>query len=198
MSVSLKRTTIQTIEKANNIHYCVTTLIFAALVVISRLIIKHRTAIKDFLIQMFEPQVVNHTNIDSHTISLINQINGMATIWLETGTYADRLILKIPTFNYCKCISLIGDSLKPGLSNKIANYCFCGKNNLNLILSNKSTSALSAKILSDECTICLETYKLNDLSLCQLACYHNFHKNCIYEWFLTGQYTCPVCRREAA
>jgi hypothetical protein len=162
----------------------------AAIVAFLHLIVKYKALVNDFLGQMLEQQAVTQhsSDIDSNTINLINRINGVTTIWLESDTYADRLILKIPTFNYCNCIYLVDDGLGASWTNEIANYCFCGKNNLNLVLRNRSL--LSAKILSDECTICLETYKLNDLSLCQLACCHNFHRNCIYKWFKTGQYTC--------
>ena len=34
---------------------------------------------------------------------LINQINGLTTIWLQSSTHADRLIAELPTIEFCKC-----------------------------------------------------------------------------------------------
>ena len=44
----------------------------------------------------------------------------------------------------------------------------------------------------DECSICLE---LIDNNCCTLKCSHNFHKECITEWF-ERKSVCPNCRRE--
>ena len=44
----------------------------------------------------------------------------------------------------------------------------------------------------DECSICLE---LIDDNCCTLKCSHNFHKECITEWF-ERKSVCPNCRRE--
>jgi hypothetical protein len=188
------------VDLGSTVQFYITTILLTIIFVLLCLILRHMKIINKFLMKMSVEQsvVIRRTDdIDSNLIGLINQINGMTTIWLESGSYADRLILNIPTFNCCNCIYLI-DKLNRTFTNKISNYCYCGKNNLNIIVSS-SSSLLSTKILSSECTICLETYKLDDFqSLCQLACCHNFHKNCIYKWFLTGHYTCPVCRKTAS
>ena len=42
----------------------------------------------------------------------------------------------------------------------------------------------------EECSICLE---LIDDNCCTLKCSHNFHKNCITEWF-EHKSICPNCR----
>ena len=47
-------------------------------------------------------------------------------------------------------------------------------------------------LLLDECSICLEKYKLND-KIIHLNCRHPFHKKCIYIW-LNKNNTCPQCR----
>ena len=44
----------------------------------------------------------------------------------------------------------------------------------------------------DECSICLD---LIDNNSCTLKCSHNFHKECIKEWFQQKS-ICPNCRRE--
>lgn len=47
-------------------------------------------------------------------------------------------------------------------------------------------------LLLDECSICLETYKINDKIL-NLNCRHGYHKDCLSEW-LKNNNTCPQCR----
>lgn len=47
-------------------------------------------------------------------------------------------------------------------------------------------------LLLDECSICLEKYKVND-KIMDLNCRHSFHKDCINHW-LKNNNTCPQCR----
>lgn len=47
-------------------------------------------------------------------------------------------------------------------------------------------------LLLDECSICLEKYKVND-KIMNLKCRHSFHKDCINIW-LKDNNTCPQCR----
>jgi len=47
-------------------------------------------------------------------------------------------------------------------------------------------------LLLDECSICLEKYKVNDKIL-NLKCDHKFHKDCINQWSKDNN-TCPQCR----
>ena len=47
-------------------------------------------------------------------------------------------------------------------------------------------------LLLDECSICLEKYKVNDKVL-NLKCRHSFHRDCINQW-LRDNNTCPECR----
>ncbi|KAM5385313.1 hypothetical protein ACJZ2D_000954 [Fusarium nematophilum] len=42
------------------------------------------------------------------------------------------------------------------------------------------------------CAICLETIKDDDL-VRHLPCEHNFHSNCIAQWFMRRHDTCPIC-----
>ncbi|EQC33463.1 hypothetical protein SDRG_08974 [Saprolegnia diclina VS20] len=50
---------------------------------------------------------------------------------------------------------------------------------------------------TEPCAICLEDHRdgAKD-SVFQLPCGHEFHQECILEWFET-QHTCPMCRTEA-
>lgn len=47
-------------------------------------------------------------------------------------------------------------------------------------------------LLLDECSICLEKYKIND-KIIKLNCNHEYHKNCIVLWIKNNN-TCPHCR----
>lgn len=45
------------------------------------------------------------------------------------------------------------------------------------------------------CSICLETYSLeDDGKICKAGCNHCFHTNCMSNWLMTGHQTCPMCR----
>ena len=46
-----------------------------------------------------------------------------------------------------------------------------------------------------DCTICLEKIVTEDIYR-QLSCQHQFHPNCISDWF-KEQNTCPICRAES-
>jgi hypothetical protein len=46
--------------------------------------------------------------------------------------------------------------------------------------------------LLNECSICLENYKKDDMIII-LACTHNFHESCLKEWSQNNN-SCPHCR----
>jgi hypothetical protein len=46
--------------------------------------------------------------------------------------------------------------------------------------------------LLNECSICLENYKKDDMIII-LACNHNFHESCLKEWSKNNN-SCPHCR----
>lgn len=137
--------------------------------------------------------------------NIIDYINGLTTIWLHSTSKADRLILDLPILNYCNCVELLlkynkqttnssnNDCIKKDNENSQFHKCKCGKNNKTLLISIFAIK----KIKFNECSICLDSYKPTNL-ICQLPCRHNFHKKCIYEWFITGNYQCPLCRQSAA
>lgn len=48
------------------------------------------------------------------------------------------------------------------------------------------------------CTICRGTVNVNESdNYIRLKCQHPFHGNCIAQWFITNQKTCPLCRSNA-
>ena len=51
------------------------------------------------------------------------------------------------------------------------------------------------KILKEQCFICMDDYKLNQLKRLLPKCNHYFHKKCIDKW-LKKKASCPVCRDE--
>jgi len=51
---------------------------------------------------------------------------------------------------------------------------------------------LDDNLLLDECSICLENYKIND-KIINLNCNHKFHKDCLKLWIKKNN-TCPQCR----
>ena len=46
--------------------------------------------------------------------------------------------------------------------------------------------------LLNECSICLENYKKDDMIII-LSCHHNFHEECLKGWFKDNN-SCPHCR----
>ena len=47
--------------------------------------------------------------------------------------------------------------------------------------------------LLNECSICLENYKKDDMIII-LSCNHIYHEECLKEWFKNNN-TCPHCRK---
>jgi E3 ubiquitin-protein ligase RNF103 len=159
-------------------------------------------------------------DLDISVSELINQINGLTTIWLHSSTYADKLISELPSIEYCKCFYIntirvhaldetdkdettdddMGANeyedtkllLKKSTSCK--QNCGCGKNqDLKLYLNKNDLDLLWSKF-SRSCSICLEHYKFGCL-IALLPCGHLFHRKCIYEWFMSSvKYQCPCCR----
>ena len=52
---------------------------------------------------------------------------------------------------------------------------------------------LNDNLLLDECSICLENYKIND-KIIHLNCNHKYHKDCLKLWISKNNNTCPQCR----
>jgi hypothetical protein len=53
-------------------------------------------------------------------------------------------------------------------------------------------SLLGKTLAGNECSVCLETFKNEDL-VCELKCNHSFHTSCIDLW-MNDKGTCPLCR----
>ncbi len=51
------------------------------------------------------------------------------------------------------------------------------------------------KCLNEECCICMESFK-EDEEVVKTPCEHNFHNECLKEWFLKESVKCPSCRKE--
>lgn len=49
---------------------------------------------------------------------------------------------------------------------------------------------------SNDCAICFELINKDNLGEIRWLCKHEFHKNCIELWSLSGNNTCPLCRSE--
>jgi hypothetical protein len=152
-------------------------------------------------------------DVDISVSELINQINGVTSIWLQSSTHADRLIAELPSIEYCKCMDAAirrhrrrdGERVSSSSENddendanldgteSTAGCCRCGKNDeLKAYMESQQLNEL-AKFRS-ECSICLEKYSLGSF-LTLFPCGHLFHRKCIYEWFMnSANYKCPVCR----
>ena len=73
------------------------------------------------------------------------------------------------------------------------NKCFIKmKNVYNLNKKTKKVKNADLENLINECSICLEQYKLNE-KIIQLECDHIFHKSCFELWFKNNN-SCPICR----
>ena len=141
---------------------------------------------------------------------LINQINGLTTIWLQSSTHADRLLSELPTIEFCKCFYAHNIKIKAmdetdrdttteddedysssKLIHSTACFCECEKNkDLRKYFEEKNFKSKVRR----ECSICLEKYKIGSL-LVLLPCGHLFHKRCVYEWFMnSSNCKCPICR----
>lgn len=167
------------------------------------------------------PQNYQHIQSDSLDVDisvteLINQINGLTSIWLQSSTYADRLISELPSIEYCKCFRVKSKSSDYETTTtdedessgcdettdllKIREYlmsnseCKCGKNyELKPYLDSQGLNNIWNKF-SSECSICLEKYTFGSF-ITLLPCGHFFHRKCIYTWFMNSvNYKCPVCR----
>lgn len=47
----------------------------------------------------------------------------------------------------------------------------------------------------NQCSICLEDFKQNEVIVTTPVCHHNFHKKCLQEW-LNSHFNCPFCRSD--
>ncbi|XP_076803594.1 uncharacterized protein LOC143447396 isoform X1 [Clavelina lepadiformis] len=63
-------------------------------------------------------------------------------------------------------------------------------------LNDKQENIDSSGYEQEKCTICWEKFAPNQY-LCQLACNHLFHRDCVKRWFVEVKFNCPVCRRRA-
>ena len=61
------------------------------------------------------------------------------------------------------------------------------------LLQPRTVTSNDEENLLNECTICLEKYKKKE-KIIILSCNHNFHEQCIKEWFEKDNNSCPNCR----
>jgi hypothetical protein len=57
-----------------------------------------------------------------------------------------------------------------------------------------ATAGEPAAAAGEECAVCLEALEAGDVCCVLPACRHEFHRECMRRWFLTGKTTCPLCR----
>lgn len=136
---------------------------------------------------------VQDIDIEISVTELIDQINGLTTIWLQSTTHADRLISELPAIEYCKCFYArlieFDETTEESDGEDKRKGCECGKNSE----INNGLKSLYSKF-HRECSICLEKYSYGNLIIL-LPCGHLFHKKCLYDWFTNSiNYKCPVCR----
>jgi hypothetical protein len=74
-----------------------------------------------------------------------------------------------------------------------------------LSLSSSSSSSSSSSLplrgpnpryptLTD-CSICLDSFVVNESIVIELPCLHTFHRDCAMSWLLTRKGVCPICRK---
>ena len=155
-------------------------------------------------------------DLDISVSELINQINGLTTIWLHSSTYADKLISELPSIEYCKCfyintirVHALDETDKDETTDD--DMGATEYEDTKLIL--KKSLNCKQNSFSDSCE-CGKNKDLklylnkNDLDLlwnkfsrscsiclenykfgCLIAllpCGHLFHRKCIYEWFMSS------------
>lgn len=155
-------------------------------------------------------------DVDISISEIINQINGVTSIWLQATSYADRLITELPSIEFCRCLvarrrrdvlsrgemisSSENDESEITTTTNDAGFdepisCRCGKNDeLKEHFENQNAFGSFVVKFAGECSICLEKYTQGSV-LTLFPCGHLFHRKCIYEWFTNSvNYKCPVCR----
>lgn len=73
------------------------------------------------------------------------------------------------------------------------NNYFKSCNEINEKLTKPEKIKKDDNILSENCFICMETYKESELKRSLPSCKHYFHKKCIDKW-LKKKASCPICR----
>ena len=61
-----------------------------------------------------------------------------------------------------------------------------------LELNQRAYTISKGKVYNDTCPICLDDVTNGCV---KLSCCHQFHQNCIDEWFATGSVKCPLCNK---
>ncbi|CAM0950474.1 unnamed protein product [Alopecurus aequalis] len=57
-----------------------------------------------------------------------------------------------------------------------------------------SASATGGEPVAEECAVCLGALEDGEVCCALPACRHEFHRECMRRWFMTGKSTCPLCR----
>jgi hypothetical protein len=165
--------------------------------------------------------VHRYQSVDSDTeqsvSDLISQINGLTSIWLQSSTRLDRILLELPCIQLCRClkrcIHLAGKNSQDQYTRSMSScssscysdedggeksntdlevHCECGQNPS--LKKSAAKGVASFMKFSRECAICLERYGLGAVMVV-LPCGHFFHRKCVYEWFMNSvNYKCPCCR----
>lgn len=64
------------------------------------------------------------------------------------------------------------------------------------VINMASTETTLVEDFDDNCTICQDRMRQNELVRTLTACEHTFHRACIDNWLLTRSVICPTCRHD--
>ena len=118
----------------------------------------------------FVINLINHRDPSEETRNTLNFYNNMLSSLIAFSPYRRNNLLEL------------GNSTQPERTRNIITI-----NELN----NNSSLSVSNNY-EDNCTICLEKYKENQV-IRNLNCNHSFHQSCVDKWFENHQ-SCPICR----
>jgi hypothetical protein len=69
---------------------------------------------------------------------------------------------------------------------------FTNKNDNKIILNLNKNTSLKISTIEDECSICLQKIKLNQI-IRETKCNHKYHAKCLDRW-LEEKSLCPLCK----
>jgi hypothetical protein len=156
------------------------------------------------IIDEISPHLLNLFDLESNDQIILNNVNNafLEMVNINNNLNINTTHISNSDLEYYNSLMNYASDINDSDSDDFPNINYDRLIDVPIVLDKKkfdtfkiktATNRYIKQINKDNCTICLDQYKLKDTYI-TLLCKHNFHEKCIKKWLCENSKKCPTCR----